>query len=339
VCKTIDDIIHFWTSWKKKKEKEDYLIDGIVIKVNDKKYQEVLGYTGKSPRFGIAFKFPAETTTTIVEDIVLQIGRTGVLTPVAHLRPVSIAGSIVARATLHNEDEIERLDVRIGDTVVIQKAGDVIPDIVHVLKEMRTNKEKKFIFPKYFADCGGDGEVIQVPGMVAHKCKNTNSYAAHKRKLYYAVGKHAFDIEHCGPKVIDLLLEHGLISSCADLFTLQKDEIALLPRMGEKSAEKLLQSIDDKRKIPFDRFLVALSIPQVGEETARDLAKSFKSLDMLMSASYDTLFNLYGIGDIVAQGIVDFFSHSENKDYITQLLKHVQITYPKMSLQKTTFLG
>ncbi len=332
VCKSISDIIHFWKVWQKKKDKEDYLIDGVVIKVNEKEYQEILGYTGKSPRFGIALKFPAEQTTTVVEDIVLQIGRTGVLTPVAHLRPVSVAGSTVSRATLHNEDEITRLDVRIGDTVVIQKAGDVIPDIVHVLTEMRTGKEKKFVFPKYFAECGGDGEVVQVPGLVAHKCKNNNSYASHKRKLYYAVGKHAFDIEHCGPKVIDLLLEHGFLSTLADLFTLERDELVALPRMGEKSADNLLKSINDRRHISFDRFLVALSIPQVGEETARDLAKHFKNLKELEDAPYEGLRSIYGIGDIVAESIVEFFGHSENKKYVEELLSHVTIEFSKNTI-------
>lgn len=332
VCTDVSEIISFWKVWQKNKEKEDYLIDGIVIKVNEKKYQDILGYTGKSPRFGIALKFPAEQTTTVVEDIVLQIGRTGVLTPVAHLRPVTVYGSTVSRATLHNEDEIIRLDVRIGDTVVIQKAGDVIPDIVHVLKEMRTGKEKKFVFPKYFAECGGDGEVVQVPGLVAHKCKNNNSYASHKRKLYYAVGKHAFDIEHCGPKVIDLLLEHGLLSTLVDLFTLERDELVALPRMGEKSADNLLKSINDKRTISLDRFLVALSIPQVGEETARDLTKHFSTLQDIQTASYEQLRSIYGIGDIVAESIVTFFAHEENKKYIEQLLEQVTIA----KSQKTT---
>lgn len=340
LCKDVSDIIHFWKVWQKKKDKEDYLIDGVVIKVNEKKYQDILGYTGKSPRFGIALKFPAEQTTTVVEDIVLQIGRTGVLTPVAHLRPVSVAGSTVSRATLHNEDEIERLDVRIGDTVVLQKAGDVIPDIVHVLKEMRTGKEKKFIFPKYFAECGGDGEVIQVEGLVAHKCKNNNSYASHKRKLYYAVGKHAFDIEHCGPKVIDLLLEHGLLSTFVDLFTLQRDELIALPRMGEKSTDNLLKSINEKRRISFDRFLVALSIPQVGEETARDLAKHFKNLKEIQDATYEQLRSIYGIGDIVAESIVAFFSHEENKKYIQQLEEQVTIeTSRNAVIQNTRIAG
>lgn len=336
VCMTIEDIISFWQKWGKKKDTEDYLIDGVVIKVNEKKYQDTLGYTGKAPRFGIAFKFPAEQTVTVVEDINLQIGRTGILTPVAYLKPVSVAGSTVARATLHNADEIERLDVRIGDTVVIQKAGDVIPDIVHVLTDMRTGKEKKFIFPTHFPECGDDGRVERIPGQVAHRCVNKNSYAQHKRKLYYFVGKHAFDIDHCGPKVIDLLLEHGLISVASDLFLLSKDDLVKLPRMGEKSADNLLESINKRRMISLDRLLVALSIPGVGEETARDLAKVFQTLPDLMNASFEEISALYGVGDIVSESIVEYFSDKENRHTIALLLKEVtvQVLQKKNTKQK-----
>ena len=188
-CEGVSDIMRYWKDWQKRAPKEDYLIDGIVIKVNERINQEALGYTGKSPRFAIAFKFPAEQVTTVVEDITLQVGRTGVITPVAHLRPVSVAGSVVSRATLHNEDEIKRLDVRVGDTVILQKAGDVIPDIVSVVKEMRTGKEKPFVFPKKVPACGDDGRIEKVPGQVAYRCVNKNSFAQQKRKFYYFASK------------------------------------------------------------------------------------------------------------------------------------------------------
>ncbi len=339
VCQDIEEIFAFWKKWGKKKDKEDYLIDGVVIKVNEKKYQDALGYTGKAPRFGVAFKFAAEQTVTVVEDINLQIGRTGILTPVAYLKPVSVAGSTVARATLHNADEIERLDVRIGDTVVIQKAGDVIPDIVHVLKDMRIGKEKKFIFPTHFPECGGDGLVERVSGQVAYRCANKNSYAQHKRKLYHFVGKHAFDIDHCGPKVIDLLLEHGLISVASDLFLLSKDDLVKLPRMGEKSADNLLNSINERKVIYLDRLLVALSIPGVGEETARDLAQSFQTLPRLMNASLEEINSLYGVGGIVAESIVEYFSNAENRHAIAQLTKYVTVLELKRKDTKQTLLG
>lgn len=324
-CHSVNDIVAYWQIWQSQKLQEDYLIDGIVIKVNEKDIQDILGYTGKSPRFGIAFKFPAEQTTTTVVDIVLQVGRTGVLTPVAHLTPVSVAGSLVSRATLHNEDEIKRLDIRIGDTVIIQKAGDVIPDIVQVLKEFRTGKEKKYSFPKKTPLCGGDGSIERIPGQVAYRCVDKHSYAQFKRKLYYFVSKDAFDIEHCGPKVIDLLLEESLISSAVDLFTLQKEELAKLPRMGEKSADNLLKAIDSKRTITLERFIVSLSILNVGVETARDLAKYFKTCKNFLDAKYETLASLYGVGGVVAKSIVDYIADPKNKTFIHELLTHVEV--------------
>ncbi len=183
-CSSIDDVIVYWEEWGgAKRGKLDYQIDGIVVKVDEHDFQDMLGYTGKAPRFGIAFKFAPEQVTTVVEDIQLQIGRTGVLTPVAHLKPVLVAGSTVSRATLHNEDEIKRLDVRVGDTVIIQKAGDVIPDIVSVVKEMRTGKEKPYVFPEYVPECGGDGRIERIPGQAAWRCVATDSYIQQKRRF------------------------------------------------------------------------------------------------------------------------------------------------------------
>ncbi len=325
LCQSVDDIIAFWKHWQKAKDKEDYLIDGVVIKVNDKKLQDILGYTGKSPRFGIAFKFPAEQTTTVVEDIVLQIGRTGVLTPVAHLRPVSLAGSTVARATLHNEDEIERLDVRIGDTVILQKAGDVIPDIVEVLKDMRERSSKKFVFPKKVPECGGDGSIERIPGQVAYRCKHSGSFTQFKRKLYYFVGKDAFDIDHCGPKVVDLLLEHGLISTSVDLFYLSLDQVVELPRMGQKSAQNLIDAIARKKTITLPRFLVSLSIPNVGTETARDIAKAFGTIEKIQQASFEDLSNLYGVGEIVAKEVYDYMHDEHHIHFIKELTRVVTV--------------
>src|SRR5690606_4963224 len=191
----IDGVISFWETWKERGRKQDYWIDGIVVKVNEKQYEEALGYTGKGPRFAIAYKFPAEQVTTVVEDIVLQVGRTGVLTPVAHLKPVSVAGTTVSRATLHNEDEIARLDVRIGDTVILQKAGDVIPDIVSVLTEMRTGKEKPYRWPTHVSECGGDGRIERIPGEAAWRCVARDSFEQRRRILAHFASKHALDIE------------------------------------------------------------------------------------------------------------------------------------------------
>jgi DNA ligase (NAD+) len=335
LCKNIDEVISFWKEWGKKSGKQDYQLDGVVVKVNSKVQQEVLGYTGKAPRFAIAFKFAAEQVTTVVEDIRLQIGRTGVLTPVAHLRPVSVAGSVVSRATLHNEDEIKRLDVRVGDTVVLQKAGDVIPDIVKVLTEMRTGKEKPYVFPAHVPECGGDGSIERVPGQVAYRCSNKNSVAQHKRKLYHFVSKHAFDIDHLGPKIIDVLIENSLISDAADIFTLKKGDLLDLPRFAEKSVDNLLESIEKARKISLDRFIVGLSVPQVGEETAEDLAKYFKTLDALREAPIDELIAMDGIGPIVAESVHTWFKDSNNKKLVADLLKEVEI----QKVARPTVLG
>lgn len=326
-CKNIEEVVDYWKEWKNKSQKEDYWIDGIVIKVNEKAYQDALGYTGKAPRFAIAFKFPAEQVTTVVEDIVLQVGRTGVVTPVAHLRPVSVAGSTVSRATLHNEDEIRRLDVRVGDTVIIQKAGDVIPDIVKVLTEMRTGKEKSFIFPKTVEACGGPIE--RIPGQAAHRCVNKNSSAQLRRKFYHFVGKSAFDIDGCGPKVIDLLMDNNLLSSYDDIFTLKTGDLIDLPRFAEKSVDNLLKAIEERRTIELSRFIVALSIGQVGTETAEDLASNFGSIEALEKASVEELEKIDGVGNIVAQSIHNWFRAEENKKLLVRLLKEVNVKSQK----------
>jgi len=328
-CRTIFEVIGYWREWQKKITKEDYLADGIVVKVDEREYQDVLGYTGKAPRFGIAFKFPAEQVTTIVEDITLQVGRTGVLTPVARLRPVSVAGSTVSRATLHNEDEINRLDVRIGDTVILQKAGDVIPDIVSVVKELRTGKEKVFVWPKLVPECGGDGRIERVPGEAAWRCVNKNSFAQQKRRFYHFVSKKCFDIDGLGPKIIDMLLEQDLISSFGDIFALKRDELIALPRFAEKSVDNLLAAIMKARKIALFRLIASLSIPQVGEETANDLAKHFRSLEKIRGASFEELEKIDGVGPVVGKAVSEWFADKQNLKILGALLKQVTIENPK----------
>ncbi len=330
LCKNIDEVISFWKEWERKKDKENYLIDGVVVKVNEKKLQDILGYTGKAPRFGIALKFPAEQVTTVVEDIVLQVGRTGVITPVAHLRPVSVAGSTVSRATLHNEDEINRLDVRIGDTVILQKAGDVIPDIVSVVVEMRNGKERKFVWPKFVPDCGGAGEIERIAGQSAWKCKNKKSYIQKKRRLYHFTSKQAFNIDGLGPKIIDALLEAELISTFDDIFTLKKGDLLALPRFAEKSVDNLLQSINKARNVTLPRLIVSLSIPNVGEETALLIAKNFQfSIFNFQKAKREDLERIEGIGPIVAESIVNWFQDKENIKILNKLLKHIRIQNPE----------
>ncbi|MHB8651886.1 MAG: NAD-dependent DNA ligase LigA [Minisyncoccota bacterium] len=320
---TMDEVVAFWNHWQKRKDREEYWVDGVVVKVNEKKYQDALGYTGKAPRFAIAFKFPAEQVTTVVEDIALQVGRTGVVTPVAHLRPVSVAGSVVSRATLHNEDEIKRLDVRVGDTVVLQKAGDVIPDIISVVKEMRTGKEKKFVFPADVEECGG--AIERIVGQAAHRCVNKNSFAQKRRKFYHFVSKHAFDIEGCGPKVVDALLDANLVGSPVDIFTLKRGDLLELPRFAEKSVDNLLAAIEGARRIELPKLLVALSIDHLGEETAYDIAEHFGTIDRIVGASVEELEMISGVGEIVARSLHTWFRTPEHKHFLERLLKEVEV--------------
>lgn len=337
--KNIEEVINFWKLWEKKKDKEDYLIDGIVVKVDEKRHQEKLGYTGKAPRFGIAFKFPAEQVTTIVEDITLQLGRTGVLTPVAILKPVLVAGSTVSRATLHNEDEIKRKDIRIGDTVVIQKAGDVIPEVVRPVTELRTGKEKVFKFPTHFPLCGGDGMIERIPGQAAYRCVAKNSFEQQRRKLAHFASRGVFDIDGLGPKIITQLMQAELISNFDDIFRLKKGDLETLERFGEKSIENLLTAIENAREVTLARFIASLSIPQVGEETARDLANHFGSAEKFAKATEGEFRDIEGVGPIVAGAITEWFKDKENKNLFERLLSQVKIKKEPKGRESAHLLG
>lgn len=336
-CKTIDDVIAYWKKWQQRAPKEDYWVDGVVIKVNERAQQEALGYTGKAPRFGIAFKFPAEQVTTVLENIILQVGRTGVVTPVAHLRPVSVAGSTVSRATLHNEDEIARLDLRIGDTVVLQKSGDVIPDIMSVVKEMRTGKEKKFVFPSFVEDC--NGPIERIPGQAAYRCVNKNSFAQKRRKFYYFVSKKGFDIDGCGPKVIDALLDAEVIGNFDDLFTITVGDVLSLPRFAELSAKNLVAAIDKARTITLGKFLTALSVDHVGEETAEDVAQAFGTIAKIRNASLEKFNAIPGVGPIVAESLVSWFADMHHQALLDRLLAQIKIINPSRKAVAGVFSG
>ncbi|MBP7770821.1 MAG: NAD-dependent DNA ligase LigA, partial [Candidatus Pacebacteria bacterium] len=326
VARTIEEVIEYWRAWQKKSKSQGYWIDGVVVKVNDIRAQERMGYTGKAPRFAVAFKFPAEQVTTVVENIALQVGRTGVLTPVAHLRPVLVAGTTVSRATLHNEDEIRRLDVRVGDTVILQKAGDVIPDIVQVLVELRPPKSKPYRWPATVAECGAGGKIERVPGQAAWRCADKNSFAVLRRKLRYFASRGALNIEGLGPSTVDALLEQGLVEHADDFFTLTEGDLLTLEGFAEISAKKLVESIQKITKgAPLSRVVTALSISQVGEETAILLAQNFKTIDDIAAASEDDLASINGIGPIVAKAIRDWFDEKENKKLVANLKKHIQI--------------
>ena len=331
---SVEEILSYWQKWQKKSKAEGYWIDGVVIKVNEHESQQELGFTGKAPRFAVAFKFPAEQVTTVVEDIVLQVGRTGVLTPVAHLRPVLVAGSVVSRATLHNEDEIKRLDVRVGDTVVLQKAGDVIPDIVRVLIELRPKGSKPYRWPERVAECGGDGKIERIPGQAAWRCVDKGSFAVMRRKLRYFASRGALNIEGLGPSTVDALLEHGLVVHIDDFFTLREGDVLELEGFAEVSAKKLIDSIQKVANgVQFSKLLTGLSLPHVGEETAILLAQNFKTIDELSAANAGELEAIDGIGPIVAQALAEWFAEKENKELIKKLKKVLAIKNPEASLR------
>ena len=339
VCHSIAEVQTFYDTWTGKRHKQPYGIDGVVLKVNDIALQRLLGYTAKAPRFGTAYKFPSEEATTVVEDIQLQVGRTGVITPVAHLRPVLIDGSTVSRATLHNEDNINRLGVRVGDTVVLHKAGDIIPEIISVIETLRPQKTKPYVFPRTVSECGGDGAIERIPGEAAFRCVSTDSGALHRQRLYYFVSKSALNIDGVGPRIIDALLDQGLISTYADLFTLRSGDLKDLPGFKLKAAENVVQAIEAARKVPLHRLLVSLSIDNVGEETAKLLADTFGSLQAIECASEAQMAVIHGIGGTVAQSVTQWFAKPAHKNLLTELTAHLEIIEPTENTTRQTLAG
>lgn len=337
LCENIGEVIAYYDTWKQKHEKLPYGVDGVVVKVNDIVLQRALGHTAKAPRFGIAFKFPSVEATTVIENIDLQVGRTGVVTPVAHLRPVFIDGSTVSRATLHNEDQIKRLDIRVGDTVILHKAGDVIPEIVSILPELRPKNSKPYTFPKKVIGCGGDGSIERIPGEAAYRCKVTESEELHRQRLHYFVSKAGLNIDGVGPKIIDLLLANDLISEYYDLFTLTVGDLKDLPGFQEKAAENVVAAIQKARNVPLHRLLVALSIDHVGEETARLIARRFGTLKELQTAELDEIASIHGVGETVAHSLNAWMRNSQNVERLSKLLPHLRIEERKEH-QKTTAL-
>ncbi|KKQ21485.1 MAG: ligase protein [Parcubacteria group bacterium GW2011_GWC1_36_9] len=324
-CKSLEEVITFIKKFEKIRPNFPYGTDGVVISVDDLKLQEILGVVGKAPRFMVAFKYPAEKATTVVKDILVNVGRTGALTPLAIFKPTLIAGSTVSKATLHNADQIERLDLRIGDTVVIEKAGDVIPKVVEVLARMRAGKEKKFKMPTSCPACGKAIHRKELPSQqsVAYYCANPKCSAKNQRYLEHFVS--VFEIYELGPKILRRFKDEGLITDAADIFTLTKDDIAPLERFGEKSAENIIKEIESKKHISLSKFLWALGILHVGEETARDLAFYFGTLEKLMisaktaSAEIDSIEN---IGPAVLESLRNFFQDKNNLNFIKKLEKN-----------------
>jgi DNA ligase (NAD+) len=315
----IEDILVYYGDLLEKRHEFSYEMDGVVIKVDDVALQRKLGEKSRSPRWALAYKFPATQETTRVVEINVQVGRTGALTPVAHLESVSVGGVTVSRATLHNEDEVKKKDIRIGDTVLIQRAGDVIPEVVKVITTKRTGAEQEFQMPTVCPVCGS--KVLRLEDEVVWRCVNANCPAQVKERIKHFASKGAFDIDGLGDKLVGQLVDKGLVKSYADLFFLDKATAADLERMGEKSAQNLMDAIVKSKRIGLARFVYALGIRHVGEHIAHVLARTFKTLDTLMAASTDELETVKEIGPQVSQSVRAFFDNPENQRNIERMLK------------------
>ncbi len=325
-CQNIDEVLEYYHDMNEKREKLPYEIDGIVIKVDRLDLQTRLGEISRSPRWALAFKFQPKQETTKILGIVVQVGRTGALTPVAVMEPVQVGGVEVSRATLHNQDEIDRKDVRIGDTVIIQRAGDVIPEVVQVITSKRTGSEKKFKMPSKCPVCGA--EVVREEAI--HRCIGLDCSAQLKGRIKHFASKRAMDIDGLGVKLIDQLVEKGLVKDVADIYYIKKDQLIALERMADKSAQNIIDAIEKSKTKPLSKFLYSLGIRHVGETTAEDLARHFPRLDDFFNLSEEGLMEVEGIGPEVAASVVQFFRDKKNKESIDRLKKAgVKVIEPK----------
>lgn len=323
------DSLHFLEKWEKKRDELPYEIDGVVFKVDEFSKQEELGFTAKTPRWAVAYKFPAEQTSTILEKITIQIGRTGAATPVAELRPVLVAGSMISRATLHNEDEIKKKDIREGDTVIIQKAGDVIPEVVEVLKNLRPENSEEYIFPKNCPIC--NELLIRMENEAAWRCPNENCPGRKREAFLHFVSRQALNIDTLGEKVVDGLLQFGFIHDTADFFTLEKSTLLNLPLFKDKKAQNLLDSIELHKKVELNRFIFALGIRFVGEQAAKliaahlnfseDLISPDQFLSEMQKMTFEDIKLIDGIGEKIAESIFEWFHNNENINIINKFTK------------------
>jgi DNA ligase (NAD+) len=326
VCANIDEVLEYVDSWLEKRPHLPYDIDGIVIKVDSLEQQQQLGTTAKSPRWAIAYKFPAEEVVTQLLDIELSVGRTGVITPTAILAPVRVAGTTVQRASLHNEDLIREKDIKIGDHVVVKKAGDIIPEVVNVLTEKRTGNEQEFHMPTHCPEC--DSELVRLDGEVALRCINPKCPAQIREGLIHFVSRNAMNIDGLGEKVIALLFKEQLIHDVADLYYLKKEQLLGLERMGEKSATNLINAIEASKNNSLERLLFGLGIRHVGAKAAKTLAQHFETMDRLMNTTFEELTAIHEIGEKMADSIVTFFAQPEAKQLIEKLqFAGVNMTY------------
>ncbi|MBO6572305.1 MAG: NAD-dependent DNA ligase LigA [Balneola sp.] len=317
VCKSISEVHEVIKEWDELRHTLPYETDGVVIKINQTHLRDQLGSTSKFPRWAIAYKFEAEQATTVINDITLQVGRLGTITPVAELEPVLLAGTTVKRASLHNEDEIHRKDIRIGDTVVVEKAGEIIPQVISVVNPDRKDRSKKFEFPKTCPAC--DAKLIKYEGEVAWRCINPECPPQVRIKIEHFAARDALDIEGLGESVVDQLVSEKLISNYGDLYDLTIDQIIPLERMAEKSAQNLIDGIASSKNQPFEKVLYALGIRFVGKTVAKDLAEAFKTLESLQSATEDELLGVDSIGPRIAESVIEFFSNEINQKILAKL--------------------
>lgn len=320
VASTLEEIMRFAEKIHKERDSLPFEIDGMVVKVNDLSLHGILGATGKTPRFAVAYKFAPEQVLTKILDITVQVGRSGVLTPVAELDPVFLAGSTISRATLHNQDEVARKDIRVGDSVVIEKGGDVIPKVVKVDKEKRPHNSKAWHMPKHCPIC--HTAVIHLEGKVAVRCPSSSCYGQRVRRIAYFASKHAMDIEHMGEKVVEQLVEKGLVSRISDIYLLTEKELLLLEGFKEKAIRNLLKSIDESRKCLLSRFIMGLGIPSVGIETAEELANEARNLETLLEMTEEEFNAIEGIGDKTSHVIFAFLQDKDHREEIKRLIAH-----------------
>jgi DNA ligase, NAD-dependent len=317
LCQNIEEVINYYKEWTEKRDTLDYDVDGVVVKVNSTRQREMLGNTAKSPRWAIAFKFPARQATTKIKDIIIQVGRTGALTPVAILEPVSIGGATISRCTLHNEDEIKRKDIRIGDYVLLERSGDVIPHIISVMKERRSGKEKPFVWPKTCPVC--HSAIYREEGEAVSRCINPSCPARIRESIIHFASRRAMNIEGLGEALVDQLLATGLVKQIPDLYNLRYEDLIKLERMGPKSAQNLLSQLEESKSRELWRLLFALGIRHVGEKLAQALARKFPDLEKLSRLSEEELMTLEDVGPKVAKSIVFFFSQPENQELLKKL--------------------
>ena len=330
LCKNIADVQDFCNYWKDHRKDLDHDMDGVVVKVNNLEYQRVLGFTSKSPKWAIAYKYPAEQAMTKVQAITIQVGRLGALTPLAELTPVRLGGSTVSRASLHNYEELKRKDIRVGDSVIVEKAAEIIPQVVNVVKEMRTGEEVEFIFPDKCPVCNtavvSDGDNIII------RCPNSKCKQQVKGRIENFVSRDAMKIESIGESLIEQLVDKEIVKDFSDIYQLTSETLLQIERMGEKSVNKILANIEGSKTPALEKFIYALGIKQVGQETAKDLANHFKSFDNIVNSTLEEFQSVFGIGKITAQCVYDYFKDMDNLEILSKLNRYNVVPSQKLEL-------